>query len=119
MLLYIKLTKNNIIYLCNQGHNLNVQLLKKSILFEIYMPIIKTVSLDVFGTLISPKIPVGICYSQFASKVCGVDLPEKLVEKHFFNVYKEMCIKYPNFGNNSNMSSRTWWNKVVSKYILK
>ncbi|XP_069842376.1 haloacid dehalogenase-like hydrolase domain-containing protein 3 [Dendropsophus ebraccatus] len=69
---------------------------------------------DVKDTLLRLRHPVGQRY-QAEAKSRGLQVDSALLESSFRQVYRQQCRVFPNYGLSQGMTSRWWWQDVVSQ----
>ena len=78
------------------------------------LQLIRCISLDVTGTLLTHTHPIYETYSKcaFLSGLNDPPTPEEL-KPAFKQAYKQACLESPGFGSQAGISSRTWWAHTV------
>lgn len=72
------------------------------------------ISFDLFDTLYTPKSSISKQYNEIASKEFGINKSIEEIESKFPIIYKELQLKYPNWGKlNGITNSNEWWMKLI------
>ena len=75
---------------------------------------IRLITFDATNTLFKVCGSVGEIYSKTALKYESKMDPQEM-DRNFRKAFKEFNKNFPNFGQTVGMSSRQWWNKVISR----
>ncbi|EPS44755.1 hypothetical protein H072_1265 [Dactylellina haptotyla CBS 200.50] len=70
------------------------------------------ITLDAFGTIYSPRIPVPFQYAGLGRKY-GVEVSVHDIEQNFKHAYRLLKEKHPNYGRETGISPEEWWKNVV------
>lgn len=80
---------------------------------------VRALLLDITGTLINFKQPMGVVYRQCAENVQIPALPSAdTFQTNFRRAYKEQWKAYPCYGSRQNMDERTWWRETAKNTLL-
>ena len=73
------------------------------------------ISLDLFGTIYKPKIPVPEQYHQITSEEFGISKSKESIAKDFAKTFEQLQDEYPNYGKGFRefQHSDAWWRELV------
>lgn len=75
------------------------------------------VSLDLWGTLYTPKRPIPELYHAISSKEFNIDKSLESIKEEFPKLHDQMLEEYPNYGKYSDdiQNSNDWWLELIVK----
>jgi REG-2-like HAD superfamily hydrolase len=76
------------------------------------------VAVDAFGTLFSPKSPIGEQYVAVAAKLGIPGLKSEDIHKSFYKSFKHMGKDFPNYGKRAGLNTELWWKAVIEQTFL-
>ena len=78
---------------------------------------LKLVTFDVTNTILKFRREVHKVYAEVATAF-GIGVEIEKIKESFPQVYKSLDQEYPNFGSQSDISWKQWWNEVVKRTLI-
>ncbi|OJD39988.1 haloacid dehalogenase [Diplodia corticola] len=74
------------------------------------------IAFDAFGTLFTPRAPIGALYGEIARKhgICS-DVSDEEIMRSFKKAYKHNATARPNFGKEVGMDPTAWWSSLITE----
>jgi FMN phosphatase YigB (HAD superfamily) len=76
------------------------------------------IAMDAFGTIFSPKNPIGEQYVAVAAKLGIPGLRSEDIHKSFYSSFKHMGKEFPNYGKKAGLNTELWWKAVIEQTFL-
>lgn len=75
---------------------------------------LRYLSVDLYKTLLFPKEDIAVTYARFGQKHLNFEFTTYAVSNQFAESCSVIGKRWPNFGQGAEITSRKWWNEVVS-----